>query len=69
MNELELHVEGRHIIVNMPQTRLTVTYIRPSGTPCLVEEPLWTLDGGSTDFRARAWQAASNKARELGWID
>ena len=69
MNELELHVEGRHIIVNLRQSRLTVTYTKPSDTLCIVEDPLWTRDDGSNEFRVRAWQAASHKAREIGWID
>ena len=69
INELELHVEGRHIIVNLRRSRLTVTYTKRSNTPWLIEEPLWTRDDGSNEFRVRALQAASHKAREIGWID
>jgi hypothetical protein len=69
MDELELHIEGQHIIVNMRHSRLTVTYVKPSGKRDIVEEPLWTRDGGSSQFRLRAQQAASHKAREIGWID
>jgi hypothetical protein len=67
MNELELRVEDGHIIVNVPRTRLTMTYKRRASD--LVEEPLWTRDEGSNDFRTRARHAACHKAREIGWID
>ena len=40
MGELELHVHDRDIIVNLPGTRLRVTY-RVS-LDKLVEHPLWT---------------------------
>jgi hypothetical protein len=73
MSELELHVRDEQIIVNMPETRLTMTYQASSEVPGLVELPLWTCDDRTApisvnDFRGRAWQAAEKKARELGWI-
>ena len=74
MSELELHVHDAHIIVNMPETRLTMTYqTSAEGASGLVELPLWTGDDRNApislnEFRRRAWQAANNKARELGWI-
>ena len=73
MSELELHVHDEQIIVNMPETRLTMTYQASSEVPGLVELPLWTCEDRTApisvdDFRGRAWQAANKKARELGWI-
>ena len=73
MSELELHVRDEQIIVNMPETRLTMTYQASSEVPGLVELPLWTCEDRTApisvdDFRGRAWQAAKKKARELGWI-
>ena len=73
MSELELHVRDEQIIVNMPETRLTMAYQASSEVPGLVELPLWTCDDRTApisvnDFRGRAWQAAEKKARELGWI-
>ena len=66
MRELELHVEGRQIIVNMMDTRLSITYrLSPKGE--LEENKFWTIDAGDAEFRQRAWQAASSKARQLGW--
>ena len=66
--ELEIHVEGGQIIVNRPRTRLTITYIKPAYAPCIVEDPSWTRDEGWEEFRVSAWQAAREKAREIGWI-
>jgi hypothetical protein len=73
MSELELHIQDAHIIVNLPDTRLTMTYQASSDAPWLVELPLWTGDDRNApislnEFRGRAWQAANKKARELGWI-
>jgi hypothetical protein len=34
--ELEIHVEGRQIIVNRPHTRLTITYTKLSDGPCII---------------------------------
>jgi hypothetical protein len=66
--ELEIHVEGGQIIVNRPNTRLTITYRKLSDRPRIIEDPSWTRDEGLEEFRVRAWQAASQKAREMGWI-
>ena len=73
MSELELHVHDEQIIVNMPETRLTMTYQASSAVPWLVELPFWTSDDRTApisinDFRRRAWKAANKKARELGLI-
>ena len=57
MRELELRVEDHQIIVNMIDTKLSITY-----------QLFWTLDGGDAEFRQRAWQAAHSKARQLAWI-
>jgi hypothetical protein len=67
MRELQLHVEGREIIVKVRHTRLTITY-RVSSDGRLEENRFWTVDAGDTEFRQRAWKAARAKARELAWI-
>ena len=67
MRELALHVEDHQIIVNLIDTRLTMTYqLSPDGQ--LEENEFWTVDGGDMEFRQRAWQAALSKARQLAWI-
>jgi hypothetical protein len=67
MRELVVHVEGKQIIVNMINTRLTLTYqLLPEGQ--LEENTFWTVDGGDMEFRRRAERTAQFKARQLGWI-
>ena len=67
MRELVLHVENHQIIVNLIDTRLTMTYqLSPDGQ--LEENECWTVDGGDTEFRQRAQQAAFSQARQLAWI-
>ena len=66
--ELEIHVNGQQIIVNRRQSRLTMTYTKLSDRLCIIEDPSWTRDDGSDEFRFRAWQADNEKAREIGWI-
>jgi hypothetical protein len=67
---IDVAVVDDTITVTMPGTRYSVTYRKG-------DEP-WLLASDSYDdpdfpsrkftFRARAWTAANNKARELGWI-
>jgi hypothetical protein len=50
---------------SQPETGFYALYTKPSGEPQLKAQhmPL-----GTHEFKARAWQAANDKARELGWI-
>jgi hypothetical protein len=73
MVELEVHVVGERIIVNLPGARFTMTFEKDSKGPGIVERAHWTRDDPESKvppqvFRARAWVAAKGKARELGWI-
>jgi hypothetical protein len=73
MTELEVHVVEQDIIVNLPGTRFTITFQKSPDIPGLIEKAEWTRDDPEAEinpsiFRARAWQAAVAKARELGWI-
>ena len=73
MAELEVHVVDQDIIVNLPGTRCTITFQRAPGFPGIVEKPEWTRGDPESGldlviFRVRAFQAATQKARELGWI-
>jgi len=68
--DVQVSVVGEAIIVTMPGTSYSVTYHKRN-------EP-WLLASDICDdknspiskftFRARAWTAANEKARELGWI-
>jgi hypothetical protein len=69
---LSVEVQGTSIIVTMPGTDFSVTYEKRADTPNLVVTHSWvsptiTLPAVS-EFRARAFQAAVAKARELSWI-
>ena len=72
---LQVVVDGTSIIVTMPGTDLAVAYQKQFGTPHLVLTHMSITASGPapvTDaihqFRARAFHAAVEKARELGWI-
>ena len=66
MTNSELHVEVRRglIIVSLPGTQSYAMYTKPADQPQLV----LVSSGAFEDhqLRARVWQAANDKARELG---
>ena len=71
----QLHVEvlNDEIVVILPATSYGVVYYKPANSPqLLVRNFLSKSDSGAritqVEFLARALQAASAKARELGWI-
>ena len=58
------------ITVTMPGTRYSITY-RKGAEPWLLASDIHEDDDFPSrkfTFRARAWTAANDKARELGWI-
>jgi hypothetical protein len=58
------------IIVTMPGTRYSVTY-RKGADPWLLASDSYydpAFPSHKHTFRARAFTAANDKARELGWI-
>ena len=70
---LKLWVNGLDIVVTMPGTEHRVTFQKPADGRDLIPKPepspVKDVDAGSRKkFLAQAWQAASDKARELGWI-
>jgi hypothetical protein len=71
--KLDCHVRDDEIIVTLPGTIYTVTYYKPEGSPQLHARHISDRDDKRvalrlSEFLARAWQAANEKARELGWI-
>jgi hypothetical protein len=69
-SNLRLEVEGPYIVVAMRGTCLRARFRKQ-------EAPWLAMDGyeedseapiTSKEFRAVAWEAANEKARELGWI-
>lgn len=72
-SELRVEVLGDKIIVILPATSYGVTYHKPTHSAhLLVKNFLSKIDRGAPmtqeEFLARAWQAAKEKAHELGWI-
>ena len=69
---LSIEEGGTSIIVTMPGTDFSVTYQKQSGNPQLMPSQSRIAANATSatiaDFRARAFQAAVRKARELGWI-
>ena len=64
-------LEADTIVVTMPGTSYTVSYRKLHDTPWLVasdvrDDPDSVIS--KFTFRAQAWVAANDKARDLGWI-
>jgi hypothetical protein len=65
-HELEVEVEGDLIVVSQFATQFIAIYARPTVMPQLILRKRTESD--DYELFARAWQAANDKARELGWI-
>jgi hypothetical protein len=70
--ELHVEIEEDEIVVTKPGTRYLLAYRKLIDQPRLVLTRSWmgpTITApGIREFRAKAFQAAVQKARELGWI-
>jgi hypothetical protein len=69
--ELHLVVTTGGIVVTMPGTDFVVGYRKVKETPGLTVSHLHDDPDASikqAEFLARAWSAANDRARELGWI-
>ena len=67
--KLDCQVRDDEIVVTLPGT---VTYYKPDRSPQLLARLISDKDDKRvaltlSEFLARAWQAANDKARELGW--
>ena len=66
-NPVFVEVQGGSVIVTEPTTQFYAIYTMPTTTP----RPRLILkrrsDTEDYELLARAWQAANDKARELGW--
>ena len=64
--ELHVHVHNDEIVVTQPEHNFCAVYAKPARAPELVlKHRAQTTDA---DLMFRAWEAANDKARELGWI-
>ena len=59
-------VEGRDIIVALPSSGFRAVYYKPLDQPQLILRSRTAHD--DYELLARAWNAANEKARELGWV-
>jgi hypothetical protein len=71
--DFDLQVRDDEIVVTVPGSSYTVTYYKPANSPQLLGKKFPMRDDPSApmtqaEFLARAWRAANDKARELGWI-
>jgi hypothetical protein len=72
--DLHVEVQGGDIVVSLPGSSYAVTYYRAAAFPqqLLTKSHSGRWDQGApittAEFHARAWKAANDKARELGWI-
>ena len=62
---LRVEVSGDEIIVTQRGSKFRVVYRKSDDQPQLLVKG---TPNGNYNFLARAWQAANDKARELGWI-
>ena len=69
--ELSIQLVHRDIIVTMPETGYSVTYRKDGKSPLL-----FAIEGidrsdipSKVQFWAKAWKAAHQKARAVGWLN
>jgi hypothetical protein len=68
-----LDVVDDEIIVSLPGTSYSVTYFKRANSPQLLAKRIANADDPRvpitvSEFLARAWRVANDKAREMGWI-
>ena len=70
MTELDIEVRDDEMIVTLPGTNYVATYYRATARELLAKSSSGQeSDGAMTQAGSgRAWKAANDKARELGWI-
>ena len=64
-SNLEVEVHGDLIVVTQLAAQFSAIYAKPIATPQLI--PM-KQTSGDLELLARAWRAANDKTRELGWI-
>ena len=72
--DLHIEVEDYRLAVSLPDTKLRTVFFKPQDRSALREAPGMSIDSEVSkatrhDFEELAWETATAKARELGWID
>jgi hypothetical protein len=69
---LRIEVVDDEIVVSLPKSQLSVTYYKPDNLPGLAKRMMEKYDPRTpmtmSEFLAKAWKLANDKAREIGWI-
>ena len=70
---LRIEVVDDEIVVSLPQVAIFMTYYKPDKSPQLLAKRITEKYDPRTpmtvsEFLAKAWKLANDKARELGWI-
>ena len=70
---LRIEVVDDEIVVSLPKSQLSVIYYKPAKSPRLLAKRMREKYDPRTpmtmsEFLAKAWKLANDKARELGWI-
>jgi hypothetical protein len=73
LRDLRVQVVDDEIVVTFPDSKYSVTYYKPANSPQLLAKQIPMEDDPRvpitlSEFLHRAWWAANDKARELGWI-
>jgi hypothetical protein len=71
--KLRVDVVDDEIIVSLTGTSYSVTYFKRPNSPQLLAKRIANKDDSRvpftvSEFLARAWKTANDKARELGWL-
>ena len=69
-SKLRVEVQGSYILVAMRGTCFRARYRKQDAPWLAIDEWVEDLDApiNSREFRALAWEAANEKARDLGWV-
>jgi hypothetical protein len=70
---LRIEVVDDEIVVSLPKSQLSGTYYKPDKSPRLFAKRMTEKYDPRTpmtmsEFLAKAWKLANDKAKELGWI-
>jgi hypothetical protein len=71
--KIRVRVVDDELIVTLPGSIYSVTYYKPERSPQLLAKRIPDKDDlriamTLSEFLAKAWRLANDKARELGWI-
>ena len=70
-NQVFVEVHSERLIARLPGTSYLAVYLKTPDGHGVTQSPTTIVDNDAVisreDFESLAWEAASSKARELGW--